>query len=1022
MSTMTLKNAKGEGDFLRLRFWGTVLLMLGALLALGAGSVNAAPLAGTTIGNQASATYADNNGVNRITVSNSVITTVSQIFTARLDNSQTRVGAPNQTVTFPHTVTNSGNGADSFNLTVGTSSASLAAFAGGVAPTSANAFYADANCDGVADNNINVTSVGPVAGGGVACFVAQVTLSASTSTSSFNVHAASVTSAGSTVTNSPNLDTVAVTSNAVINITKSINISTGPGGTRVVYQLTYRNTGNLSAGSVVVADVIPTGATYVPGSGKWGASTASVLTDLTTDQDVALSATTTPYGLDYGVATNSAGVRAVVAILQRVDPGVQGIIEYQATMPSTGGAVVLNTAQFCYLDQGSTGTVQPSSPAAVQTACTAVQATAGATTPTAADVTTITGIANPNQTNTVPFTVQAATAAGNFIYNDNGGASDGGGPTEPLTAAAAALLNDNSVNIAVATAGQGAIATWDTFVVNAATAGTDVFNIYQLAPLGTTSNFPAGTTFLLFRSDGVTPLTDSNGDGTLDTGPVVAGASYRVRVTAILPPSIGAGPFNAVFQAQSTNSGQPTNNVGVRLYVAASTVDVRNGRTASGDVSAGTVTTPVGFIGTSASMVAGGGTNQNAAGEAAPVTIINANPASTVRYKVDIVNTGTIADAFDLAMNVTSGAWAVNSATNHPFTTPTSLPAGFSATFYSAGASTDCSGTGAQLANTGVIAGGATRLVCLEITIPAGAVPATYELFVRALSPSTVTGVVSSSADVKHDRLVINSQRAVTLTPNNSGQIFPGGSIQYCHTVTNAGNTTETLVLGQGNQSLFNNPAGNGWSQFASVYVDGNNNCILDGAEGLAAAITSTSGAQVYAPGDKKNYIVVVQAPGSAAAGQSNVSSFSVVNLITALPANPTATDTTTVVVGQITLLKQQATDTNCDGTLDGAQATFTTAPILATGSTQPGQCIVYQVTATNIGTQNATNVVINDSTPPNTTLNVAPTGTACTAAISSGAVAAVASVTCTSTGLPAPATLAAGASMTLTYRVRIDP
>ena len=164
MSTMTLNNAKGEGDFLRLRFWGTVLLMLGALLALGAGSVNAAPLAGTTIGNQASATYADNNGVNRITVSNSVITTVSQIFTARLDQSQTRVGAPNQTVTFTHTLTNSGNGADSYNLTVGTSSASLAAFAGGVAPTTANAFYADANCDGVADNNINVTSVGPVAG------------------------------------------------------------------------------------------------------------------------------------------------------------------------------------------------------------------------------------------------------------------------------------------------------------------------------------------------------------------------------------------------------------------------------------------------------------------------------------------------------------------------------------------------------------------------------------------------------------------------------------------------------------------------------------------------------------------------------------------------------------------------------------------------------------------------------------------------------------------------------------------
>src|SRR5690348_8370443 len=150
---------------------GYLLLLLPVLaIALAAlpAAAQTAPLAGTAIGNQASATYTDASNVPRTATSNLVQTIVQQVasFTLTADNAKT--AAPGAQVVYPHTLKNTGNGQDSFPLTLGT--------AGAFTHTSA-AIYADVNGDGVPDNNSNLagTSI-PLASGATFKFVVAGTV------------------------------------------------------------------------------------------------------------------------------------------------------------------------------------------------------------------------------------------------------------------------------------------------------------------------------------------------------------------------------------------------------------------------------------------------------------------------------------------------------------------------------------------------------------------------------------------------------------------------------------------------------------------------------------------------------------------------------------------------------------------------------------------------------------------------------------------------------------------------------
>src|ERR1041384_3554576 len=133
------------------------LLTFMILATLLVSTANAAPPAGTAIGNQASATYVDESSITRTVTSNTVVTIVQQVasFTLTADGDR-RANAGGQ-VAFPHTLTNTGNGPDTFALTQGES---------GAFTFTSIRMYADANGDGVPDNNTQISSTGEVPAGG----------------------------------------------------------------------------------------------------------------------------------------------------------------------------------------------------------------------------------------------------------------------------------------------------------------------------------------------------------------------------------------------------------------------------------------------------------------------------------------------------------------------------------------------------------------------------------------------------------------------------------------------------------------------------------------------------------------------------------------------------------------------------------------------------------------------------------------------------------------------------------------
>jgi len=177
-----------------------LVLALG-LVAIGIDAHAATP-AGTSIVNQATATYIDSTLAARSATSNTVTTVVQQVASLSLSAGTAKNGSANGQVAYPHTITNNGNGVDSFTL--GTTN--TGAF------TMANvAFYADANGDGIADNATAITTTGPLQPGQSVQVVAIATLPASAANGATNnlvVSATSVFNGGSTA-NATDVTTVA---------------------------------------------------------------------------------------------------------------------------------------------------------------------------------------------------------------------------------------------------------------------------------------------------------------------------------------------------------------------------------------------------------------------------------------------------------------------------------------------------------------------------------------------------------------------------------------------------------------------------------------------------------------------------------------------------------------------------------------------------------------------------------------------------------------------------------------------
>ncbi len=354
------------------------------------------------------------------------------------------------------------------------------------------------------------------------------------------------------------------------------------------------------------------------------------------------------------------------------------------------------------------------------------------------------------------------------------------------------------------------------------------------------STLPATWGVLLLQSDGVTPLADTGFDGLPDVGPVAPGDSVDIIVRLVIPGSQAAGgPFDAVIRAQSTIDPTEFNLTTDRvLNVTPVSVDIGN-------------------------YLAGPGTDNN------PLDL-PADPATSVDFPLDVVNTGGGSDSYTLTYAV---------------------PAGWNVTFYD-----DPNGNGVldpgettTLVSVGPIAGGAEVNIVARVDVPAGAAPGINPVSFTATSVANGTIL-----DTIANTVTINNFAAVDFSPDQNGSTTPGGTIRYTHTVTNTGNVADTFALSY--------VSSQGWTY---LFYDTLNNPLAD--------VTLNPGASV-------TVIAQVMVPGTATVGTVETGTLTATGNVTLVSDD--AIDITLITAGDLQITKAVAP---AGPQTPGSELTYTT-------------------------------------------------------------------------------------------------
>lgn len=246
----------------------TIRISLIALAALLAWSSNDAlaigTRAGTNISNVATVAYQDANGNNLNATSNTVTTTVSQVAAVDIAPNNTAGADPGDVVYFAHSITNNGNGDDTFDI--------AAISAGGWSVQ----VFADTDNDGTYDLGTDtlltdtdgdlVIDTGLVTNDGVFNVIVAVTVPAGTADGTSDVTTVTATSSFNTAISDSATDTINVDAPALSVVKSVAPLGDQPPGTVLTYSMVVTNGGGAGANLVVLTDAIPANTSYVPGS------------------------------------------------------------------------------------------------------------------------------------------------------------------------------------------------------------------------------------------------------------------------------------------------------------------------------------------------------------------------------------------------------------------------------------------------------------------------------------------------------------------------------------------------------------------------------------------------------------------------------------------------------------------------------------------------------------------------------------------------------------------------------------
>lgn len=482
--------------------WRSLLLGSIAGLVCATGQAIAdAPAAGTRVVNQANILYTDENGENREALTNEVVLFVQQVFAATLEGDNARPAASGNRVRFVHTLTNTGNGPDTYCVAAENLSGDgddferidivLDADGDGAAAEGEQILYASSQGSASsgritleAGESADLLLLGLTPTGLAAGTILDANLIVSAMDGTTNCNTGTVRDIGSNVdaTDGTNRDRATISADAVLEITKASFYDVGTAADlsddSIDYVITITNTGTATASDITVTDTLPASLDFA----GFGSHTGTFSSGPSNLSDV----------ISAGAASLAAGESLVVRFTANVE----------SDLGASGDSLEIeNTASVKADLDGS-------------------------------------GVGSAIDSNT---TRDTASSVYNVVLSDTGigsanGVNDGGDDD--------GAINDTQ-RVDVAAPGDTVY-----FRLRASNTG-NTEDTYNLNPSSQSGWFD-GAAITYLHTDLSTPLLDTNGDGIADTGPLAPGEAAEFVVAAVLPFSSASAPHSGVITAVST--------------------------------------------------------------------------------------------------------------------------------------------------------------------------------------------------------------------------------------------------------------------------------------------------------------------------------------------------------------------------------------------------------------------------------------------------------------------------------------